>query len=88
MEWDIRIAAAIADAIRKIEADALQTHYPDHLQVTGDCYRFDTRLRTYEVRDETNNIISGTVLTQEYVDVTSGQPTSINTPFKGDNIRG
>src|SRR3979411_3191239 len=42
-----------------------------------------TRVRTYEVRDERDEIIAGSVVTQEYNHVTQGGATSINTTFYG-----
>lgn len=90
-KWDLAIAAAIADASRQKETDEPFKHYPHHLQVIGDCYdRFGARIRTYEVRNEIDEIIAGGVVTQEYNYVTEGAATSINTQFRGarfnDNI--
>jgi RHS repeat-associated protein len=79
-EWDVRIAAAFADAARQQETDNPFKHYPHHLQVIEDCYTFyvgsKSRLRTYEIRDETDHIIAGSVWVQEYNYVVSGQQMS------------
>jgi hypothetical protein len=58
-------------------------HYPHHLQVVIDCYSGISRVRTYEVHDETGNMIAGRVVTQEYIYTTQGGTTSVNTTFMG-----
>ena len=82
--WDLRIAAAIADAIVVRKITRARNQYPHHLEVVRDCYRGGVgsvqRDRAYEVRDERNILLRGATFIQEYNYVVSGQTmTSIGT---------
>ncbi|HUS08289.1 MAG TPA: RHS repeat-associated core domain-containing protein [Bryobacteraceae bacterium] len=87
-EWDIRIAAAAADAARQQDDDGSALRYVDHLQVVNDCYTFYIgsikRVRSYEVQDQMGKAWAGSVVVQEYNHIAYGNldPEASNRSWK------
>ena len=67
------------DAIRQRDEEGLKNHYPDHLQVTEDCYTsYPGSVKRVRLQDEGNQLLAGSVFIREYNYVVQGEMTSAN----------